>query len=228
MGILLQTFLSWLLLKYADKSGLYELGLRPDKGRLFNLLAGFLWPVAFYCVLRFSMSFFVHNPYRFNPDYTFCGFLDSLIYISKSVAFEELLFRGALLVILIKRLGPQKALILSSVAFGIYHWFSWQAFGNPPQMLIIFLSTGCAGYLFALAFQKTSSIYLPFGLHLGVNFSNMILFAGAENGKSGLLLKTFVIDPVIPAAVISIPLIILHYTGFQLFTFWGLYKLKRR
>ncbi len=102
--------------------------------------------------------------------------LKGLWYVFKSVLFEELLFRGALLYILIKRIGPAKAVLISAIAFGIYHWFTI-GFGKPTQMAYIFLVMGLAGYAFAKAFGKTGTILLPFALHFGFNVAIMILFS---------------------------------------------------
>src|SRR6185436_17430227 len=68
--------------------------------------------------------------------------LESSWWTLKSVLFEELLFRGALLYIAIQRLGRKVACIISAVAFGIYHWFSYGVFGDPMQMIYIFIITG--------------------------------------------------------------------------------------
>jgi membrane protease YdiL (CAAX protease family) len=47
-----------------------------------------------------------------------------------SVLYEELIFRGVVLYILIKRIGEVKAILISCIAFGIYHWFSYGLFWN--------------------------------------------------------------------------------------------------
>ncbi len=101
----------------------------------------------------------------------------------KSVLFEELIFRGALLFIVIRKIGEVKACFLSAVCFGIYHWFSFGAFGNPVQMVFIFFMTGIAGLAFAFAFAKTKSLYFPIGLHLGWNLCTNILFSNGPMGQ---------------------------------------------
>jgi membrane protease YdiL (CAAX protease family) len=105
----------------------------------------------------------------------------------KSVLGEELLFRGALLYIGIKKLGLKNACILSSIIFGIYHWFSYGILGDFPQMIYIFFLTGIGGLLFAYSFALTKSIYLPVGLHLGWNLINVVIFSNGPLGKQMLL-----------------------------------------
>jgi len=105
-----------------------------------QLLLGFSWPILYYFLFEFSVSGLVHNPFHINPHYTFTNFIRSVQYLLRSVVYEELIFRGVLFYILINKIGAQQAILISAAAFGVYHWFAWQAFGNPAQMLVIFLS----------------------------------------------------------------------------------------
>lgn len=225
IGILVELVLSYLILKYFSGEKLSVLGLKLTGVRLMLLTLGFLWPVIYYCIFEFSVAALVHNPFKLNPGYSWSAFWIAFGYVLRAVVFEELIFRGAIFYMLIKKLGDQKAILISSVAFGIYHWFSWNAFGNPAQMAIIFLTTASGGYIFALAFAKSRTMYLPTALHLGANFATMILFSHNKAIGAQLLVKSFVVDPVVPMAVISIFVLIVHFTSFQIMTFWGLRKL---
>jgi membrane protease YdiL (CAAX protease family) len=227
IGIVIELLISFLLLKWLMRQDLLALGLAPNKSRGFQLLVGLLWPIAFMCSFQYLVSIAVHNPYEVNRNYTVFSFLKSTGYVFKAVAFEELLFRGALLYILIKKAGSQKALIISALAFGIYHWFSWQLFGNWAQMLLVLTTTGLAGYVFALAFERTGSMYLPFALHFGYNFSSMVLFSQDNNIGPQLFVKAYQVDPYSPGAVVSICVIIIHFIGFPLLTYLFLRKNKR-
>ena len=100
---------------------------------------------------------------------------------------EELLFRGALLYIAIKIFGIRNACIISSVAFGIYHWFSYGIWGDIIQMIYIFILTGIGGLLFAYSFALTKSVYLPVGLHLGWNLVSVVVFSQGPLGDQLLL-----------------------------------------
>jgi hypothetical protein len=59
--------------------------------------------------------------------------------------------------------------------------------GNPWQMIFIFLMTGIWGVMFAVAFAKTRSLYLPVGLHFGWNFVNTVIFSQGPLGNQFLI-----------------------------------------
>src|ERR1700744_200537 len=165
IGIFVEVVLSWILLKFIERKNLSALGFLPTRQRLAEFMIGLLLSVPFLVAFLVGVSLLVHNPYHLNPHYSFTNLFIAASYVFKAVLYEDLIFRGALIYILIKRLGSQKAVLISAILFGIYHWFSWGALGQPVQMAIIFLMTGLAGYVFALAFEKTRSIYMPFALH---------------------------------------------------------------
>lgn len=223
LGILVELIISWLLLKFIQKQNLWALGLKPNRQRLLEFLAGILWPVLYVSAFQYIVSLLVHNPYQLNPNYNLKAFWNADAYLFRSVAYEDLIFRGALLYILIKKLGPQKAMLISAVAFGIYHWFSFGVIDNPVQMAIVFLMTGAGGYVFALAFEKTRSMYLPFALHFGIDFANMVLFSQDKGMGKQVLIKTFEKDPTSPGSLISIIVITVSFIGFPLLT-WLLLK----
>ena len=100
---------------------------------------------------------------------------------------EELIFRGALLYILIQKLGKLKGIIISSIAFGIYHWFTFEILGSIIPMIVVFIGTGLMGYAFALSFSKTKSIAMPIGLHLGWNFTVNTIFSNGPLGNGIIL-----------------------------------------
>jgi hypothetical protein len=56
-------------------------------------------------------------------------------------------------------------------------------------MILVFIGTGLMGYAWALAFSKTKSIMLPFGLHLGWNFIYNTIFSNGPLGELMLISK---------------------------------------
>jgi membrane protease YdiL (CAAX protease family) len=126
----------------------------------------------------------------FNSEYTFWKFFESSYWTLKSVIFEELVFRGILLVLAIRFLGKYPACLLLAIIFGVYHWFSYGVLGNIIPMIHVFVITGVAGFMFAYAFAKTGSLYLPVALHLGWNLVTIIVFSEGPIGNQLLISST--------------------------------------
>lgn len=182
VGIIVALLASWILLFLVERSTVERLGVLPNRQRVLDFFVGLLI-AAVCCFIYFSLLIaFSRSTYSVNPEFTFFNGLNSLGWILKSVLFEEFLFRGALLYLLIKYLGPGKACIISAVSFGIYHWFSYGILGNVGLMVIVFILTFVAGLLFAYAFYRTKSLYLPLGLHLGWNFVTIVIFSQGPLG----------------------------------------------
>lgn len=219
IAIIIELLLSWLLLKYTIGKNLNVLNWYPNPKRLCLIGFGFALALFYLPLLYLSISLLVENPYQFNPDYTVVDFFKSSFFVLKGVIFEELLFRGALFYLLIRRLGIHKAMAISAIAFGVFHWFSYGIIGQPLQMLTVFISTGIMGYLLALAFVKSSSILLPFALHLGYNFSSMILFSREKSIGLQLLVKTYDTDPVKPEGILPLMIVMVYYIGFPVLCF---------
>jgi len=182
-GIIVQLIISWLLLWYFDKSNLTVLGVVPTKTRLLNFLSGLLLAACVCAAYNLLTTAFADNGWTLNKQLNTTKTLQGIWWVFKSVLFEELIFRGALLYLAIKRFGATKACLISAASFGIYHWFSYGAFGNPVNMIFIFLLTGIAGLMFAYAFAKTASLYLPVALHFGWNVVHIIVFSNGPLGQ---------------------------------------------
>ncbi|MBO9694483.1 type II CAAX endopeptidase family protein [Chryseobacterium sp.] len=183
IGIIIELIFSWLLLKFIAKGDLSVLGFKPNSTRLMHWSIGFLLAAGICTLYHILTTAFINNTWILNKQLTFSATLISSWWVLKSVLFEELLFRGALLYLAIEKCGMTKACLLSAACFGIYHWFSYNAFGNPFQMAIIFVMTAIFGWMLALSFAKTKSLYLPIGLHLGWNLFNIIIFSNGPLGR---------------------------------------------
>ncbi|MGN7867177.1 lysostaphin resistance A-like protein [Chryseobacterium sp. 22458] len=183
IGIIIELIISWLLLRFIAKKDLSVLGLKPDSTRLIHWSAGLILAAAVCSLYHIMTTAFISNSWILNKQFTLSAALTGLWWVLKSVLFEELLFRGALLYLAIEKWGNTKACIFSAACFGIYHWFSYNAFGNPFQMGIIFVMTAIFGWMLAESFAKTKSLYLPIGLHLGWNLFNIVIFSNGPLGK---------------------------------------------
>ena len=183
LGIIVQLAISWLLAWFFEKKNLSVLGFRPAKERLLGFLLFFLISAAI-CSAEFLMKlYFGKQHWHLNPDLSFKLIAEGVWWNVKSVLFEELIFRGVLLYILIRKLGISKGIIISAIAFGIYHWFSFGVIGNPTAMIFVFIVTGIMGLLLAYAYTKTFSLYIPIGIHLGWNLTNLFVFSQGVIGN---------------------------------------------
>jgi membrane protease YdiL (CAAX protease family) len=182
VGVIVQLIISWGLLWWYGKKDLSVLGFRPTRNRMVDLLFGLLAGSVCYATYAITTSLLTDNHWTINSNFTILTFAKSFGWTFNSVLFEELLFRGALLFILIEKVGTWKACWISSIAFGIYHWFTFGGLGNPVQMAYVFLTTGWWGWMFAWAYTKTKSLYLPIGLHFGWNFLNIVIFSQGPLG----------------------------------------------
>jgi hypothetical protein len=115
--------------------------------------------------------------------------------------------------------------LISSAAFGIYHWFSFGVIGRPGQMLFIFLLTGIGGFLFALAFEKTRSVYVPFALHFGLDFVPLILFSKEKGIGPQVFLPAFAKDPAGMGSFVALLMFVIHFIVIPLLIFWWLCRL---
>ncbi len=188
-GILVALAISWLLLFFIEKENILALGFLPIIKRLKQFLIGFLITAILCVLVQYLESYLKSSTWILNKDITSGIILKSFWWDFKSVMTEELIFRGALLYILIQKIGSIKSILISAIAFGIYHWFSYGVLGNVMAMILVFIGTGLMGYALALAFSKTKSIMLPFGLHLGWNFIYNTIFSKGPLGELVLISK---------------------------------------
>lgn len=189
LGILIAIALSWLLLFSIEKKSILALGFLPTGKRLKQFLFGFMVTGLLCIIVQYLEAHLKSSTWTFNENITARIILESFWWDLKSVLTEELIFRGALLYILIRKVGSTTSILISAIAFGIYHWFSYGVLGNIISMVLVFIGTGLMGYAWAWAFSKTKSIMLPFGLHLGWNFIHNTLFSKGPLGDLVLISK---------------------------------------
>ena len=223
-GLLVELIISWLLLWIFFKKSLLVLGIAPTQSRLFNFLFGIL-TAAVCCTLYYlSFVFFTTNRWTLNHAFTGQKLLAGSWWTLNSVLYEELIFRGALLYILIKKLGARTACIISAICFGVYHWFTSGALGNPVQMTVIFIMTGIWGAMFAMAFAKTKSLYLPIGLHFGWNFMSTVIFSNGPLGNQLLIIS----GGQKLGQALSAVVFIFQVVAVPLVTYWYLHWLAKK
>ncbi len=197
IGIFIQLAVSWLIIWLYEKGNLNCLGLLPTQKRLWDFFLFFI--IASACsAFGFLLKMLIaKQSWELNPVINAGLILEGTWFVVKSVLFEELIFRGVLLYILVKKLGANRAIIISSVAFGVYHWFSHELWGNPVQMAFEFFGSGAMGLVLAYGYAKTFSLYIPVAIHLGWNIVQMVVFSGNTIGNQLMI-------QVVPSPVVTI------------------------
>ena len=154
IGILVAIAVSWLLLLLIEKKNILALGLLPIVKRSKQFLIGFLLTGILCVLVQYIEASLKSSVWVLNENITGVIILKSFWWDFKSVLTEELIFRGAILFILIQKIGSYKGILISAIAFGIYHWFSFGVLGNIVAMILVFIGTGLMGYAWAWAFAK--------------------------------------------------------------------------
>ena len=181
--MLIQLAISYVVLYFVDNRRLEALGILPSKKRLIDFSIFFSASVLA-CSTGFILRMILAKEnWGLNPLFDLKLLADGIWWNIKSVLFEELIFRAALLVLMIKWFGKNISILISAVSFGIYHWFSLEVFGNTWMMLQIFLSSAFIGIVWAWAFVKSTSIYSAIAMHLGWNFTQNFIFSSGPIGK---------------------------------------------
>jgi len=100
----------------------------------------------------------------------------SLAWFGAGALGEEVLFRGYAFQTLIQALTFLPATILMAIIFALAH------VQNPNVTLLSLTNVALAGLLFSIAYMKTRSLWLPFGLHMSWNFSQTTLYGFPTSG----------------------------------------------
>lgn len=182
--------ISWLLIWFFTKGNLAVLGFTPNRERMkyfmiLFIVSGILSASAF--LLKMYIS---REEYSLTPSLTIRSVLLEIWHQFRTVMTEELICRGALLYILIKKIGQTKSILLTSVFFAVLHWINAGVWGNLTQMAIVFTFTFAMGLLMAFSYAKTFSILIPFAIHFGWNLTQNYIFPDTATGNHIFILAT--------------------------------------
>ena len=175
--------ISWLLIWLFEKGNLSVLGLIPTKKRVKYFTILFIVSAlisAFAFILRMLIA---KEVYTLSPTFTPKMVLLETWYQLRSVLTEELLCRGALLYILIKKIGQTRAIYVSSIIFAALHWLNAGVWGNGTQMALVYTFTFAMGLLLAYSFARTNSLLVPFAIHFGWNLTQNYIFPDIAAGN---------------------------------------------
>lgn len=190
--------ISWLLIWYFEKGNLSVLGLMPTKVRIKYFAILFIVSAIISATTYLLKIYIAKEEYAISLSLTTMSVIVEIWYQFRTVFTEELLCRGALLYILIKKVGPDKAIIFSSLFFALLHWINAGVWGNILQMIMVFLFTFLMGLLLAYSYARTYSLLIPFAIHYGWNLTQNYIFPDTTTGN-----HIFVLNAPPPEVTIS-------------------------
>jgi len=95
--------------------------LLPIGLRLKQFAVGFIITASLCAAVEFTEALLRAAELIINPHFGWSSLGTMFFWDVKSVVTEELIFRGAILLIIFERLGKRSGLWLSALTFGIYH-----------------------------------------------------------------------------------------------------------
>lgn len=183
LGLLIIIVISWLLLRFFEQKSIDALGIMPSVNRTFQFFVGFI-VISLIVLINIYVETRILNINWELKTVSYRTIFNAFIYHLKSALTEDLIFRGAILYILIKRIGAKWAIFISALFFGVYHVFSYGMTGERLiPILYVILVTGFTGFVWAYSFYKTKSIMLGLGFHLGVNILSICFFESQPYGE---------------------------------------------
>ena len=185
--------LLWPTVRWLHVNGWRDLGLQPDPRGWQHLFAGFF--IAGLGVTAMGFAYVHFGVYRLRAVIPW-GQLPMIAVSAATVAIlEEALFRGAILGLVRRTLGPYAALFWVSSLFAVVHFLkpdesfdphpigclsgfaliphAFHQFADPMTVLAGFTTLFALGWLCGAAALGTRSLWMSIGLHAGVVFVKM-------------------------------------------------------
>ena len=175
--------ISWLLIWLFEKGHLSVLGLTPTKERMKYFTVLFVVSAILSATAFILRMWIAKEEYTISQSLTAKSFFLEAWNQFRTVLTEELLCRGALLYILIKKIGQTKAVIITSVIFAVLHWINTGIWGNVTQMILVFTFAFAMGLLLAYSYARTFSLFIPFAIHYGWNLTQNYVFPDTATGN---------------------------------------------
>lgn len=173
-GLTLLVF--YLFTRYWEETRLKETAVFPKSGSVKYLLSGAalgaIMLILTFIISKYSGAIDVTIAER-DKTTILVNLLISFAAMAFAAFWEELAFRGFVLVQIEKMTGKHLACFIVALAFGLLHLLS------PIKSWQIVLSTFLSGLLLSYSFVLTRNLYFPIGIHFMWNFLNNAIFSGS-------------------------------------------------
>ena len=113
LGLLVIIVVSWALLRLIEKKNITVLGIIPNKIWILQFLIGFIFIALLGLSMIYIDSIVKSVDWQLKPMISIRTIFEAFIYHLKSALTEDLVFRGAILYLLINKIGAKKAIIIS-------------------------------------------------------------------------------------------------------------------
>ena len=127
--------------------------------------------------------------------------------------FEEIIFRGLVLILLLQKLPQTKrgvflAVLYSSIIFGSIHILNLFAGASISNTLLQVGYSFLMGMMWAIIFLKTKNIWLAMFLHATYNFFGQVMFAlGTVNGRYDIITIIITVSLALVVAIYMVYLL---------------------
>ena len=170
---------SWVMVRFVNHKPLAAIGLwfhpRALRELGMGMLVGFLMMSGIFIVLL--ATGYVHVEWLGRSvGQIFYTLAYALVFFSIAAASEEVLFRGYLYQTMAQGITVLPAILIMSALFGAGH------LKNPNATFLSTVNVALAGIWLAIAYQKTRSLWLPFGLHMAWNFTQTTVYGFPTSG----------------------------------------------
>ncbi len=181
--VLLSTvvFVTWMMVRFVNHKPLAAIGLwfhpRAMRELGMGLLVGFLMMSGIFIVLLASGYAQIGWLDR-SPGEITVTVLYAATFFSIAAAGEEVLFRGYVFQTMSQGITVLPSIMIMSAFFGIGH------LNNPNASALSTANVVLAGIWLSFAYQKTRSLWLPFGLHMAWNFTQTTIYGFPTSGMT--------------------------------------------
>ncbi len=175
----------WLCARFLEKLPFRSLGAWFAKGWFVQLMLGLLLGGVTFALAAGVAMLFDGLSFRQNADASTDAVLTTLLtsfaIFAAAAAFEEALFRGYMLQTFLRSDMALFAVLLTSTLFATVHN------ANPNATLLSWTNTFLAGIWFAVAYLKTRTLWMPFGLHVAWNWVQGSIFGIEVSGLKDII-----------------------------------------
>jgi len=170
---------TYVMTRFINKKPLSAVGLtiHPAMFREFGMgiLLGFMMMGGIYIVERL-LGYVVLSWRGLNVWDALWVYVNSLFFFAFATMSEEVAFRGYVFQTLIQGVTFLPATVVMALVFAIGHG------SNPNVTTLGLINIALAGILMSVAYMKTRSLWLPFGLHWAWNFFQTTGFGYPTSG----------------------------------------------